>query len=71
MKHKMVEVYSANSDAEAHVIKGLLESSGITCVLQPQTISSLQNILVPSMGVVNVLVPAESADEARKLIEAD
>lgn len=68
MEQKLVEVYSANSDAEAHIIKGLLESTGIACVLRPQSISSLQNILVPGTGVVNVLVPVESADEARKLI---
>ena len=68
---KLVEVYSANGDLEAQVIKGLLESHGITCLLQPHAVSSLQNILVPGMGGVRVMVPAEEADEARKLIEAE
>jgi len=66
----LAEVYQANSEPEAQIIKGLLESSGITCVLQPHAISSLQNILVPGTGVVRVLVPEESVDEARRIIEA-
>jgi len=66
----MTEVYSANGDLEAHVIKGLLESHGITCLLQPYAVSSLQNILVPGMGGVRVLVPEKIADEARRLIGA-
>jgi hypothetical protein len=71
MNTSLVEVYSASSDAEAHIIKGLLESHGISCVLQPQAISSLNNILVPGTGAVNVLVGPASAEAARRLIEAD
>jgi len=69
-KLKMVEVYSANGDLEAQVIKGLLESHGITCLLQPYAVSSLQNIIVPGMGGVRVMVPENTADEARELIGA-
>ena len=68
---RLVEVYSANSDLEAQVIKGLLESHSITCLLQPHAVSSLQNILVPGMGGVRVMVATEEAEEARRLIEAD
>ena len=71
MNRKMVEVYSANGDLEAQVIKGLLESSDITCLLQPVAVSSLQNILVPGTGGVRIMVPEKSADEARRLIEAN
>jgi hypothetical protein len=68
---KLVEVYSANGDLEAQVIKGLLESQGITCLLQPYAVSSLQNIIVPGMGGVRVLVSAEEAGQAARLIEAE
>ena len=68
---KMVEVYSANGDLEAQVIKGLLESHGISCFLQPYAVSSLQNILVPGMGGVRVMVSAEEAEQASRLIKAD
>jgi len=67
-QQKIIEIYLANGDLEAHVIKGLLESHGITCLLQPYAVSSLQNIMIPGMGGVRILVPEEVADEARKLI---
>lgn len=70
-QRKMIEVYSANGDLEAHVIKGLLESHGITCLLQPYAVSSLQNIIVPGMGGVRILVSEDSADKARRLIGAN
>lgn len=69
-KTKLVEVYSANGDLEAQVIKGLLESHGMTCLLQPHAVSSLQNIIVPGLGGVRVLVSAEEAGQATGLIEA-
>ncbi len=68
---KLVEVYSANGDLEAQVIKGLLESHGITCLLQPHAVSSLQNIIVPGLGGVRVLVSAEEAEQATRLINAE
>ena len=71
MNQKLVEVYSANGDLEAQVIKGLLESCGITCILQPLAVSSLQDILIPGMGGVRIFVPEESADEARRLIKTN
>ena len=67
---KLVEVYSANGDLEAQVIKGLLESHGITCLLQPHAVSSLQSIIVSGLGGVRVLVSAEEANQATSLIEA-
>jgi hypothetical protein len=70
-KRSMVEVYQANSEPEAHIIKGVLESAGIDCLLQPSPVSSLQNILIPGTGVVRILVPEEDAEEARKLLEEE
>jgi len=68
---KLVEVYSANGDLEAQVIKGLLESHDITCLLQPYAVSSLQNILVPGMGGVRVMVAADEAEKATELIKTE
>lgn len=70
-QQKLVEVYSANGDLEAQIIKGLLESQGITCLLQPHAISSLQNIIVPGMGGVKIMVSENEADEARRLIRTN
>ena len=68
---KMVEVYSANGDLEAQVIKGLLESHGLACFLQPHAISSLQSILIPGMGGVGVMVSAKEAEQASRLIKTN
>ena len=64
----LIEIYSANGDLEAHVIKGLLESHGIPCLLQPYAVSSLQNIIVPGTGGVRIMVLESQAEEAVKLI---
>ncbi len=64
----LTEVYSANGDLEAHVIKGLLESHGVPCLLQPCAVSSLQNVLVPGTGEVKIMVLESQAEEAKKLI---
>jgi len=34
MGEKLVDVFSASGEMEAHVIKGLLESNGIPCILK-------------------------------------
>jgi hypothetical protein len=67
----MVEVYSANGDLEAEVIKGLLESYGIACLLQPYAVSSLQNMFVPGLGGVRVMVSTDDAKKAVELIKAE
>ncbi len=68
---ELVEVYSANGDLEAQVIKGLLESHGITCLLQPYAESSLHNIIVPGLSIVKVMVAARDAENAIGLIMAE
>ncbi len=67
-QEELIEIYSANGDLEAHVIKGLLESHGVSCLLQPYAVSSLQNIIVPGMGGVRIMVLESQAEEAEKLI---
>ena len=54
----LVSVYAAQGQLRAAVIKSALESAGI-----PVTIDGI--------GRVYVLVPAEWADEARDLLDAD
>ncbi len=60
----MIEVYRAAGDAEAHVIKGLLESNGILCFLKYHTVPSVFD----SIGEVRVMVNDNAADGAKKLI---
>jgi len=64
----MVEVYKAKGELEAQVIKGMLESYGIPCLLQSHAASSVHSFAVDGMGEVRILVSEKAADEARRLI---
>ena len=65
----MVEVYRAVGEAEALVIKGLLESNGIPCLLKSNAAPSVHMFVVDGLGEVKVMVWERMAEEARQLIE--
>ena len=65
---KLVEVYQAAGELEAQVIKGLLESNGIPCVLRSNAAPSVHVFTVDGMGEVKILVRESRAEKARKLI---
>ncbi len=62
---KMVEVYRAAGEVEAQVIKGLLESHGISCFLKSNVGTSSFGV---TMGEVKVIVWEEVAEKAKELI---
>jgi len=68
---KMVEVYRAASEAEARIIKGLLESYGISCFLKSNAAPSVHVFAVDGMGEVKVMVWEGLAGTARELIEGE
>ena len=64
----LVEVYIAKGEAEANIIKSLLESYGIPSLLKSQAAPSVHAFAVDDMGQVSVMVrPADAAD-AKELI---
>ena len=65
----MIEVYKAKGELEAQVIKGLLDSYGIPCLLQSHAASSVHTFAIDGMGEVRVMVMKSVADEAKRLIE--
>jgi hypothetical protein len=65
---KLVEVYRAYGEAEALIIKSLLESNGIACILKSHAAPSVHVFTVDGMGEVKVMVEASKADAAKKLI---
>ncbi len=67
----MIEVYKAKGELEAQVIKGLLTSYGIPCLLQSHAASSVHSFVFDGMGEVRVLVLEKVADEAKRLIMAN
>ncbi len=64
----MVEVYRAAGEMEAQIIKGLLESSGIPCLLKSNAAPSVHVFAVDGMGEVKVMAWESMAEKARKLI---
>jgi len=64
----MVEVYRAVGEAEALIIKGLLESNGIPCFLQSNAAPSVHMFTVDGLGEVRVMVEASRTEEAKRLI---
>jgi hypothetical protein len=63
----MIEVYRAAGEAEAYVIKGLLESNGIPCFLKYHTVPAVFD----SIGEVRVMVDDKLAEEAKRLISGE
>ncbi len=66
--NKLVAVYVARGETEAQIIKGLLESNGISCLLKPSSSPSVYVFTVDGMGEVKVMVWEKDAEEARELI---
>lgn len=64
----MVVVYRAIGEAEAEVIRGLLESFGISSMLQSNTAPSVHMFTDNIVGKVEVMVWASQAEEARQLL---
>jgi hypothetical protein len=69
-KQKMVAVYRAAGEIEAQIIKGLLESYGIPCLLKSNAAPSVHMFVVDGMGEVKVMVWESMAEKAMQLIEA-
>ena len=68
---KLTEVYQSASEMEAQVIKSLLESYGIPCLLQSDAAPSVHVFTVDGMGEVKIMVWDSMAERARELIEGE
>ena len=66
-----MEVYKAAGEAEAQMIKGLLESKGIPCLLRSLAAPSVHVFSVGGMAEVKVLVWGSAAERARRLIRGE
>ncbi len=66
---EMIEVYRALGEAEALVIRGLLESYGIPCLLKSNAAHSVHAFAVDGMGEVRIMVWKSMAEKAKGLIK--
>ena len=65
-----VVIFRTRSDVEASLVRGLLESHGIPVVVSAEVIRSIFPAPASDLGDVRISVPAEEAEEARRLIES-
>lgn len=63
-----VPVESCSTPTEAHLIKGVLESAGLTAVTTDGHLLQAYDWLTPAAGGVRVLVPASEAAAARQAL---
>jgi hypothetical protein len=65
---ELVEVFGSKEESEVMVVRGLLVSAGIECLVT--SLEAPQDVL-PGVGGLVVRVPADRADEARQIIEEE
>lgn len=65
---KLVTVYTAFGQLEAHVIKSKLESAGIPVLLSYESAGPVLGLTVDGLGQVRIMVPEDMALEAREML---
>ena len=64
----LVELYRARNDMEAQVIRGLLESHGVSCVLRGEAVRFTHSITIDGLAEVRILVRPDDLDRAREIM---
>jgi hypothetical protein len=66
---ELVEVYRANGEMEAQVIRSLLEYHGIPCLLKGDAARNIYGLTVDGIAEVRIMVWERMADESTSLIK--
>ncbi len=66
----LVVIFRSQSDVEASIVRGLLETNGIMAVASSRVARGLFPLNVNELGEVRLSVHPEEADEARRVIES-
>ena len=65
-----VEVYTANGQLEADMIRLMLEAKGLHVITRQESAGAVYGLTVGPMGEVSILVPKIEATEAAVLLQA-
>ncbi len=68
---KLVEIYKAKGEGEAHIIQGKLESNGIPSIVRSLAAPSVHAFVLDGLGEYRVLVPESLVEDAKQVIEGD
>ena len=65
-----VVIFRTQSNVEASIVRGLLESHGVMAVLSSSVAHAVFPLNVNELGAVRIAVRPEDADEARRIIDS-
>lgn len=65
----IVIIAEVAGNMQAEMLRGLLEAQGIPVMLSEESAARTIGISLPGLGLVQLLVRAEDADAARKVME--
>src|SRR5207244_2798903 len=66
----LVVIFTAHSDVEASVVRGLLEAHGVPSVMASDVPHSVFPLTVSALGEVRISVNESDAEEARRIIDS-
>ena len=69
METELLELITVQGPVEAEVIKSLLSSHNIACLLRGQVVQSVHAFSADGLGKIKILVSAQDLPTAQKLIE--
>lgn len=58
------------NDVEAYILKGVLETNGVPCVINNELMSTVYPLPVSDVGSINVLIPSDKLELAKEIIES-
>ncbi len=67
-EEKLVQVFAGNV-WQAQLVKGLLDTNGIPCAINDETVGAVISQYAPNIGDVYVVVTEENKEKALKVIK--
>ena len=67
---ELIEVYKAQGEMDAQVIRSVLESDGIDSMLSGESVRLTHGLTVDGLAEVRILVREEDEERAREVISA-
>lgn len=59
------------NDVEAYILKGVLETNGVPCVINNELMSSVYPLPVSDVGSIKVLIPADKLELAEGIMRSN
>lgn len=69
MKEEWVKIFSAYSESEAYIIKGILEGEGIFCRVKSLRVSQFP-LTINGLGEIKIYVFKDEAEKSREILQS-